>query len=1036
MPFPTLSAASAVPLYFAAQDGSSLEIVWILLALLFGVFVGWLVWGKHFGGQLKSQLTGLGNERDALANQLRNETAVARQTQLDLSSQITAKEEKVSQLQLQLSRVEQDAARSQERAQQLDITTKEQAQDIQELEAVQTQLRRELEVTAEVRAQLQEELTQANDSRAATEGKMATVQQDNEILKLDLVQLRAVSEATEARLTGEMKSQHESARIAALATQKKLATAEVELAEAQKAESTARESLDKVNADYRNVYAQWEASKAALASEQASLAELREAKASVDTTLQAKSTELADTLVKLTAAQELAALPPLRLDATEAEKMVVELRKSTLQAQQARLAVEQENNTLNDKFTQLELNFRQVTQDKEAAAERESALQAELAELTQAKELAANLQQQHGELAGKLQAAAEELQFTKAAPEEYKKLITSHGNLTAEHNRAKSSIAELEKQVAHLRGETDTAKRTTQAAQSKVAEQDSAYKKLEMNFQGVQADLNKAKKAAADAQGIITTLRSDVDLARKATTEAQARLATLDADRKKLELSLAASQAEQQKAKAAEVEAVKLAASVRQELEVAKRATTDVSAKQSQLESGYKKIELELSGTKADQHKAKVAEGEAEKLVGALRGELEAAKKAQVDALARLAAQETEFKKLDLSYTGLVAEHGRAKATAEAAEKLAASLRGELETAKRGHVDARGQIVEQDSEKRKLQLNINNLQADHGKAVAATDDSAKLVQLLRAELEDAKRGLVEANQSLAERHTEQQRLQSSLVAATAEQGKAKAVAEEAAKALQLVRQDLENSRRSALDFRTKGEQLESELNKLRLAANQALAESKKSTAAAEDNAKQLAAVRHDQAGLKKNLTEALSQVTKETASRAEAERLLVIARADFEKARVAEKEVTARYQALLAERNANRKTSIPSAALVTPSFLEHKQAVQLPLFDETPQQDPVFGEIYTTAPAHPDDLGLINGVGDTLVKQLHSAGIYTFRQIAQWSDAQVAAFQAKIGFKDRIGRERWIAQAKRLATLKDAGAVLTELTQAELAELP
>ena len=63
----------------------------------------------------------------------------------------------------------------------------------------------------------------------------------------------------------------------------------------------------------------------------------------------------------------------------------------------------------------------------------------------------------------------------------------------------------------------------------------------------------------------------------------------------------------------------------------------------------------------------------------------------------------------------------------------------------------------------------------------------------------------------------------------------------------------------------------------------------------------------------------------------------------------------------------------------------------------------------------PDDLKLIVGVGPVLERMLHSLGITTFRQIAHWSDRDVAEFDAKLPeFPGRIVRDQWVTQSRAL----------------------
>ena len=64
----------------------------------------------------------------------------------------------------------------------------------------------------------------------------------------------------------------------------------------------------------------------------------------------------------------------------------------------------------------------------------------------------------------------------------------------------------------------------------------------------------------------------------------------------------------------------------------------------------------------------------------------------------------------------------------------------------------------------------------------------------------------------------------------------------------------------------------------------------------------------------------------------------------------------------------------------------------------------------------PDDLLLIKGIGPKLNTMLIGLGITRFDQIANWTALDVDKVDDHMGqFKDRIGREEWIPQAKLLA---------------------
>jgi predicted flap endonuclease-1-like 5' DNA nuclease len=64
-----------------------------------------------------------------------------------------------------------------------------------------------------------------------------------------------------------------------------------------------------------------------------------------------------------------------------------------------------------------------------------------------------------------------------------------------------------------------------------------------------------------------------------------------------------------------------------------------------------------------------------------------------------------------------------------------------------------------------------------------------------------------------------------------------------------------------------------------------------------------------------------------------------------------------------------------------------------------------------------DDLKLIKGVGPKLEGLLHDLGYYHYDQIANWTKAEVAWVDKNLkGFKGRVSRDGWVAQARALAS--------------------
>ena len=63
-----------------------------------------------------------------------------------------------------------------------------------------------------------------------------------------------------------------------------------------------------------------------------------------------------------------------------------------------------------------------------------------------------------------------------------------------------------------------------------------------------------------------------------------------------------------------------------------------------------------------------------------------------------------------------------------------------------------------------------------------------------------------------------------------------------------------------------------------------------------------------------------------------------------------------------------------------------------------------------------DDLKRIKGIGPKLEKLCHTLGFYHFDQIAAWTADEVAWVDQNLeGFKGRVTRDEWVAQAKLLA---------------------
>ena len=78
-----------------------------------------------------------------------------------------------------------------------------------------------------------------------------------------------------------------------------------------------------------------------------------------------------------------------------------------------------------------------------------------------------------------------------------------------------------------------------------------------------------------------------------------------------------------------------------------------------------------------------------------------------------------------------------------------------------------------------------------------------------------------------------------------------------------------------------------------------------------------------------------------------------------------------------------------------------------------------FNRIGLASATGADDLKVIVGVGPFLEKKLHAIGIYTFRQIANFTSEDIEQVNDIIEFfPGRIQRDNWVGQATELAKTK------------------
>ncbi len=110
-------------------------------------------------------------------------------------------------------------------------------------------------------------------------------------------------------------------------------------------------------------------------------------------------------------------------------------------------------------------------------------------------------------------------------------------------------------------------------------------------------------------------------------------------------------------------------------------------------------------------------------------------------------------------------------------------------------------------------------------------------------------------------------------------------------------------------------------------------------------------------------------------------------------------------------KKASKPKAEPKAAKTEKKAAPKKESAA----DNAGRVDEKLGMVYDSAPSESDDLKVISGVGPKLEEKLNSIGVYTYEQIANWTEENVKEFDELLSFKGRIERDEWIEKAKELA---------------------
>lgn len=73
-----------------------------------------------------------------------------------------------------------------------------------------------------------------------------------------------------------------------------------------------------------------------------------------------------------------------------------------------------------------------------------------------------------------------------------------------------------------------------------------------------------------------------------------------------------------------------------------------------------------------------------------------------------------------------------------------------------------------------------------------------------------------------------------------------------------------------------------------------------------------------------------------------------------------------------------------------------------------------LGEVFESRPELVDDLKKVRGIAKVMETKLNDAGIYTFAQIARWSDEAAVEFGVRLSIIGNVDRYNWREQCAKL----------------------
>lgn len=110
------------------------------------------------------------------------------------------------------------------------------------------------------------------------------------------------------------------------------------------------------------------------------------------------------------------------------------------------------------------------------------------------------------------------------------------------------------------------------------------------------------------------------------------------------------------------------------------------------------------------------------------------------------------------------------------------------------------------------------------------------------------------------------------------------------------------------------------------------------------------------------------------------------------------------------------ETVVETVETVSEAVVELPVAVAEAVMEAAPEPEIVIDPVVeASVVVAPDDLTVMTGIGPKMAALLAEKGVTTFAQIAAWTEDEIAVLDKELKLMGRVGREAWVAQAKRLA---------------------